>query len=169
MKRIIVCAAAVFTFTLQAWTQTPEQNASCSAPPPACHVKASTCQTAETEWDFLQFGFWFDVPSSTVDTEVYGIKIGAPFCSGKAYVRGIETAVFCGASDNVSGLQACILASVSKKMQGLQFSIVNYSNEVSGLQLGVLNIAKDKSFQIGILNHIEGAAIPWLPVFNFKF
>ncbi|MCF6177601.1 MAG: hypothetical protein L3J71_17740 [Victivallaceae bacterium] len=121
------------------------------------------------KWDFFQFGVWFDVPSVTRTSNVYGIKIGAPFCSGQGTVKGIETAVFCGATDSITGLQACIITSVTKRIDGLQFSIVNYAEEVEGLQLGVVNIAKKKSFQIGILNYIEDAAIPWLPIVNFKF
>ncbi len=125
--------------------------------------------TRTETWDFLQFGVWFNTPKATQYSNVYGIKIGAPICSGYGTVKGIETAVFCGATDNITGLQACIITSCSKHLTGLQFSIINYANVVDGVQLGILNIATKQSFQIGILNHIEGAAIPWLPVFNWKF
>lgn len=128
-----------------------------------------TVSPAPELWDFLEFGFWFDVPSSTKNSNVYGIKIGAPFCSGQGKVNGIETAVFCGATENIKGLQACILGSISKRLDGVQFSIVNYCEEVTGLQLGVVNIAKKKSFQLGIVNYIEDGAIPFMPVVNFRF
>lgn len=136
-------------------------------------IPPKTCKTkpidSPEKWDFFQFGVWFDIPSITKHSNVYGIKIGAPFCSGDGTVKGIETAVFCGATDNITGLQACILTSVSKQLNGVQFSIVNCAETVEGLQLGVVNIAKNKSFQIGILNYIEDGAIPWLPIVNFKF
>lgn len=143
---------------------------------PAPSVKPKIVQARKTQtidppekWDFLQFGVWFNTPSATKNSNVYGIKIGAPVCSGRGTVKGIETAVLCGATDNITGLQACILTSVSQQFAGLQFSIVNYAANVDGLQLGIVNIAKHKSFQIGILNYIEDATIPWVPIINFKF
>ena len=62
-----------------------------------------------------------------------------------------------------------MLVAVSKKLDGLQFSIVNIGKVVKGLQLGVVNCAKSESFQIGIVNYIEGNSIPLLPIVNFKF
>ncbi|MDD5699331.1 MAG: hypothetical protein PHH77_12015 [Victivallaceae bacterium] len=138
-----------------------------TATPAVKPAKAPT--VSDDKWDFVEIGFWFDVPSYTANSQVYGVKVGAPFCSGKGVVNGIETAVFCGATDNINGLQACILCSKSKHLNGIQFSIVNYGEEVNGLQFGIVNVAKKKAFQLGIVNYIEGATFPWMPIINFRF
>ena len=160
--------------------------ATCETKPAACPVKAAPATEAakpacpassaavvirgnDGQWDFFSLALWFDVPYSTSYSNVCGIKIGAPFCSGKGVVRGLETAVFCGATDHIQGMQACILVSKSEKVSGMQFSIVNYATEISGLQLGVVNVSQKKSFQLGIVNYIEDAAIPFMPICNFKF
>ncbi len=124
---------------------------------------------APEKWDSVQLGFWFGFPPSTQRNNVCGIKIGAPFCDGPLKVSGVETALFCGATDSIDGVQACVLVAVSKKLDGLQFSIVNIGKIVKGLQLGVVNIARSESFQIGIINYIEGNTVPLLPIINFKF
>ena len=139
-----------------AMAQTP---APAPAPAPADTVK----------WDFFQLGFWFDVPSSMSKIDVYGTRVGAPFCSGKAKVCGVETALFCGATETVYGAQACVLSSVGKYVDGLQLAVVNYCEKVDGVQVGVVNIATKESCQVGIFNYIEGAPIPVLPLVNFKF
>lgn len=119
-------------------------------------------------YEVLQIGLWFDQPSETKYTDVYGIKVGAPICSGDGKVAGLETAVFCGATRRVDGLSACILWSDVKEMNGIQFSIANIAEKVGGLQLGVFNYAKDSSFQIGIINVNEKGFLPWFPVINFS-
>jgi hypothetical protein len=134
-----------------------------------CNKKAVKCAAPTKKWDFIQLGFWFDVPSSTINTDVYGVKVGAPFCSGRGVVNGIETAVICGATDNINGLQACIILSKAKHLTGLQFGIINDCEKVDGVQLGVVNMAESKSFQIGIINYIKDNPFPWMPIMNFRF
>ena len=124
----------------------------------------------EKEWDFFQIGFWMGIPPDTNKMDVYGIKVGAPFSSGKGIkVIGIETAVFCGMTDTVEGIQACILSSVSKKVVGFQGSIINFCDVVKGLQFGIVNVAKSKSFQLGIINIIKDSSLPFFPIINFRF
>ncbi|MCP3968637.1 MAG: hypothetical protein GY750_20170 [Lentisphaerae bacterium] len=120
-------------------------------------------------WDFFQLGFWFGIPPQTEYSDVYGIRVGVPFCGGQGHVYGVETAIFCGGTDYVNGVQACIMVSKSKKVVGFQGAIVTYADEVEGLQLGILNMAKNKSFQLGIINYIENGTIPFMPVINFRF
>lgn len=143
-----------------------------AAPAPVAVASAVTpvqMATVEEVWDFFELGIWFGVPTSTLTSNICGIKVGAPFCSGSGKVHGVETAVFCGATDNVSGVQACILTAVSQNVKGMQFSIVNYGTDVNGLQLGVVNIAKKRGLQIGICNYVEDGAIPFMPFVNWKF
>jgi hypothetical protein len=131
---------------------------------------APACKPAAIEkWESIQFGFWFGFPPSTQKNNVCGIKIGAPFCDGPVKVSGLETALFSGATDTINGVQACVLVAVSKQLEGLQFSIVNIGKTVKGLQLGIINIAQSQSFQVGLINYIEGNNIPCLPIINYKF
>ncbi|MFA6715842.1 MAG: hypothetical protein WC082_16510 [Victivallales bacterium] len=121
------------------------------------------------KWDFLQIGFWFGFPSSTNNVNVGGIKVGAPISSGESTVCGIEAALVCAATDNVDGIQTSCFFNKAKVVNGLQFSIMNWSEKVTGLQLGIINVSTGNSFQIGIVNYIKGALIPWMPVINVKF
>lgn len=47
--------------------------------------------------------------------------------------------------------------------------MVNIVKKIYGLQLGVVNIAEDVSFQIGLINYIENSALPVFPVINVRF
>ena len=119
-------------------------------------------------YDALMFTFWYDNPPSAAYTETYGIKVGVPFGVG-APVSGLEASVFGSLTDKVDGVQTAIIMTKGQDITGLQFSIVNMVENMCGLQLGVVNVATGKSFQIGIINYIDGACIPFLPVVNFKF
>jgi hypothetical protein len=128
-----------------------------------------TTTEQKTNWDFFQLGFWFGIPSETEYTDVYGIKVGAPGCGGKGTVNGIETSVFASGTDHVNGVSSSVLVATSKQVKGFQGSIVNFCDDVDGVQLGVFNMAKDEAFQIGIINYIENSPIPVLPVINVRF
>jgi hypothetical protein len=168
-KMLLMFAAACMCVAVSAQQTASAQPAQGTAKVQAAPVPEAASAVQEDAWDFFEIGFFFGAPASTQNSQICGIKIGAPLCDGQGVVNGVETAVFCGATDNINGAQACILASISKKLEGLQFSIVNVGEVVNGLQLGVVNCATRKSFQLGIVNYIEGNAIPVLPVINFKF
>ncbi|MDD5728482.1 MAG: hypothetical protein PHV59_07970 [Victivallales bacterium] len=185
MRKLFVLFVAAIAFAMVADVRAAESGSQKTAAPAAAgkvvakqqarsnaqKTPAPAVATAKSKekWDFIQPCFWFGVPTSTATTDVYGVKVGAPFCSGTGVVTGVETAVICGATDNINGLQACIIFSKSKRINGVQFSIVNYCEEVNGLQLGVVNVAKSKAFQLGIVNYIEENTFPWMPVFNCRF
>lgn len=136
-------------------------------PVPASPVTpAAPVYSAQKE--FIFFCFFNDVPSSAKNTITNGIKVGAPFSFG-APVNGLECSVFASASSEVDGVQASILVNDGKKVEGLQFGIINILDMCDGLQLGIFNMARAESFQIGIVNYIEGATVPVLPFVNFKF
>lgn len=167
-KLLLMCVLIGFCFVLPAEEKQAVKTAGAEAAKVQAAPEAAKTVAAE-KWDSVQFGFWFGFPPSTQRNNVCGIKIGAPFCDGPLKVSGLEAALFCGATDNIEGVQASVLVAVSKKLDGLQFSIVNIGKVVKGLQLGVVNCAKSESFQIGIVNYIEGNSIPLLPIVNFKF
>ncbi len=122
-----------------------------------------------TPYQSIALTFWYDTPSAASYTEIYGIKAGAPFGVG-APVYGLEASVLGSLTDTVYGVQTSLIMCKAKEVTGLQFSIVNMVDSMTGLQLGVVNCAKDKSFQIGIFNYLENSSLfPFLPIFNFKF
>lgn len=126
-----------------------------------------TENTCSDNWTILQLGFLPGAPSDMLTNPVYGIKIGAPISIG-APVWGIEASVLYSGSEEVNGIQCSIIYSEAKTVNGLQFSIVNFVQSCTGLQLGIINSAKDKSIQIGLVNHIENGDLPWSIIFNCK-
>ena len=160
---MLMLLGALSLCAVGAMAQTP---APAPAPAPA---KQDAAPVVPPDWDSFQPGFWFGVPSSMSKVEAYGLRVGLPFCSGKAKVCGVETAVLAGASDTVYGTQACVLASVAKYVDGLQLAVVNYCEQVDGVQVGAMNIATKQSFQLGLFNYIEGAPVPFTLLVNFKF
>ena len=123
----------------------------------------------QKDWTFLQLAVAEDTPSDVGTTTVCGVKVGVPISVGRAPVYGVEAGVLCAGTDEVTGLQASLITTMGKEVTGVQFGIVNMVETMKGLQLGIVNVARDKSFQIGLLNHIEGACFPYLPLINFKF
>ena len=120
------------------------------------------------KWSICQIGILAGTPTDTLDTAVYGVKVGAPVVTG-APVAGVEAAVLYAGSSAVVGFQGSLIAADAKEVTGLQLSLVNFVQSCYGLQLGIYNSAEKASFQFGLLNHIEGAWIPWMPICNFKF
>lgn len=204
---------------------------------------AAVDQRANEDWVPFQIAFWFDVPSYTKNSNVYGIKTGQPASSGTGKVCGLEASWVAAATDNISGIQGSWVSCFSKNTEGLQASlgfnrnnnymrgaqgamvcmagdvhglqasavnvsdnvtgcqpaaIFNYSKDikgcqlativnvsdkingfqgglinsatgVTGMQFGLINMSKSKGLQFGLLNFIDDAAVPMLPLVNFKF
>ena len=72
-------------------------------------------------------------------------------------------------TDYVDGIQTSLIMTKGKEVNGLQFSLVNMVERLVGLQLGIVNLADDATFQLGILNYNENGILPLLPVLNFNF
>ncbi|MDR0932679.1 MAG: hypothetical protein LBM70_06645 [Victivallales bacterium] len=120
-------------------------------------------------WTFINLQFFPEVPTEAENTITYGVKVGAPVSSGEAPVYGVEAAVISAGTDVVNGLQCSMVMCNAEEVNGIQFSLVNMSFKVGGLQLGIVNIAKDAKLQIGLLNFMEDGSFPCLPIFNFNF
>jgi hypothetical protein len=120
-------------------------------------------------WDFFSVVFYPGVPTSSSDSNVGGMRFGLPISGGDTDVYGIETALFCCATKEVRGLQTAPLFCVSTKIMGIQASPVNMADNVIGLQFGLVNISKNATFQLGVLNYMKNGIVPLLPIINFKF
>ncbi|MBQ4337307.1 MAG: hypothetical protein IJC34_08955 [Lentisphaeria bacterium] len=131
---------------------------------PAQSQAAPANQTSEN-WTILQLGFLPGAPTDMLTDPVYGVKIGAPISIG-APVWGVEASVLYSGSEDVNGIQCSLVYSEAKNLNGLQFSIVNFVQNCCGIQIGVINSAKDKTIQLGLINHIENGPLPWSIIFN---
>ncbi|MFA6290718.1 MAG: hypothetical protein WC637_02990 [Victivallales bacterium] len=132
-------------------------------------VKKDAAAPVLNDWEFFELVFIPGVPSSSRYSKIYGIKIGAPISGGSGIVDGLEASLFASMTANVNGFQTAGFYVESQKVNGLQFSIVNSADDVGGVQLGIVNIAQKKGFQIGLVNYIKDGAVPFLPIVNFNF
>ncbi|MFA6567280.1 MAG: hypothetical protein WCS96_03640 [Victivallales bacterium] len=121
------------------------------------------------DWEFFELVFVPGAPSSSLSSKIYGVKVGAPISSGNGIVDGVEASLFTSMTANVNGFQTAGFYVEAQKMNGLQFSIVNFAEELGGVQLGLVNMSQKKGFQIGVVNYIKDGMIPFFPVINFKF
>lgn len=121
------------------------------------------------DWTFIAFSFGTDVPADAATTSVYGVKIGVPATGGPAPVYGVDASILYAGTDEVNGVQTSLITTDSKKTTGLQFSLVNFSVKVAGLQLGIVNVADDEAFQLGLVNIIRNSSVPCLPILNVRF
>lgn len=174
MKRMFLAAAVLFGCAAIVQAQEVINDTSKLQVPvvqqqPAPTQNQSSIPDDTGKWDFFQLGFWFGVPTQTDASDVCGMKLGIPACGGVGHVYGLETSVCASGTDYVKGVQCSLLVDVSKKVTGVQGAVINYSETVKGLQLGVLNFAKDGAFQFGVLNYIENSPLPYFPICNVYF
>ncbi len=118
----------------------------------------SPAQKPFSEWTPIQFAFTMDFPSSTYNSNVYGLKTGWPISGGIGRVCGLEISWFVAATDYVRGLQAALFYSQCNQLQGVQAAIgssiakagflglqstlgYNYSDHFVGVQAGLVNTA----------------------------
>lgn len=139
----------------------------------ALAVAAGAAEEAKQEksrpWEFLQLGIWYGVGSNQNEADVYGFRIGLPVCGGNTAVSGIELGILGASSFQVNGLQLAPFATIANKVNGLALSITNFADRVNGVQIGVVNVAKDRSVQIGLVNWISDSCLPFFPFVNVKF
>ena len=159
MKSLLASILAVFAAC--ALTAQEPVKASAEAAKPA----------SSGDWDFVGVAFFPDAPPSANVTDVYGLKLGIPVSFGeKNKVVGAECGLFAATTKQVKGFQGALLWCKADKVSGLQANpIVNISKDVSGVQAGLVNVADDTSFQLGLINYIKNSSVPFFPLVNFKF
>ena len=123
----------------------------------------------EKPWDFFGVVFIPGVPSSSNDSNISGMRVGLPISGGTNKMYGLETAAFCCWTQEVCGLQTAPLFCISEIVYGIQASPVNVADKVVGMQFGIVNISKEATFQLGLVNYIEEGVIPFMIIMNFKF
>ncbi len=156
MKKTILFLAFIFAFSIISFAD--EVNA------PAAETPAQTAdQSIEPaqqlppldKWSCFQLGFWFDQPSSTANSNVYGLKTGWPISSGNGRVNGAEISWLASGTAYIQGVQGCWIYTGNKELQGLQASFICNINQdmLRGLQAGLVNVAGNlQGFQPGGVN-----------------
>lgn len=123
-----------------------------------------------SEWDSFQIGFAPNLPSRTENSNVYGLKLGLPFSSGRARVWGTEISLFSSSTDHIKGFQTSVFANVCKFLDGMQAGLVNVVMVTcDGFQLGLVNYSDETGFQIGLVNIIPKGTLPFMLLVNFQF
>jgi len=99
------------------------------------------------QWTLFQIGFLPDIPSFTAVSNVYGLKLGAPMCSGYGRVYGIEPSLLYSGTRYIGGIQATFWGTcIAREVYGIQASSFGPSvtNKIIGLQaVGSLGMAEE--------------------------
>lgn len=104
-------------------------------------------------WSLFQIGFLPLFPSYTKSSNVYGMKLGAPMCSGYGRVFGIEPSILYSGTRYVKGVQASFWGTcIARRVYGVQASSFGPSitGTIFGIQAdGTLALAEEVSgFQV---------------------
>jgi hypothetical protein len=124
------------------------------------------------QWSLFQIGFLPKWPSFTKISNVYGLKLGAPMCSGYGRVFGIEPSILYSGTRHVWGVQGsfwgtCLAQeirgvqassfgpSLTMKLLGLQaVGSLGMADTVYGAQIAPVTICRESvtGFQFGAVN-----------------
>lgn len=112
-----------------------------------------------------------------------GFQLSAVYAESKT-VNGMQFSAFGARSETVNGLQFGGFYAKSKELNGLSIASACQSDDVCGLQLGFVNLAKKihgvqigvynsadegACFQLGILNRVKWQSAEYLPLINIGF
>ncbi len=122
---------------------------------------------AKDIYETFMFTIWEDTPEYQMYTPTYGVKLGILGCGG-APVYGAEGAVVCAGSKEATGFKGAIGYTNGEKLSGAALAVVNLVDEINGVEIGVVNVAKKGGIQIGILNFMEDGFLPCFPIVNFS-
>ena len=102
---------------------------------------------ARNKWTIFQIGFLPLFPNFTKVSNVYGVKLGIPMCSGYGRVYGIEPSILYSGTRYVGGIQATFWgACLAREIYGIQASSFGPSitGRIYGLQaVGTLGMAEE--------------------------
>ena len=99
----------------------------------------------------LQLGFYDQVGGNLTGWQV---GVFASDVDGRS--RGFQSSGIANRAGQGDGVQFAGVLNRTKRMRGLQISLVNWTDELEGVQLGLININRK-------------GPIPFLPLFNFGF
>ena len=121
------------------------------------------------EWDGFQLAFFPGFPSGTINSNVYGLKLGLPMSSGEGRVWGTELSIFSSTTRHMKGFQTSVFANVCAILDGFQLGLINIATvSADGLQAGLVNFSDECGFQIGLVNVIAQGPVPFMLLINFQ-
>ncbi len=91
-----------------------------------------------------------------VEGDMSGWQVGVFANDVDGGVRGLQTAVAYNRAGDSIGVQLSVGLNRTKRTRGLQVSLVNWTDQLDGAQIGLININR-------------GGPIPFLPLFNIGF
>jgi hypothetical protein len=178
----VMLAVFVIPLSLQAADNAGQKQQPGSFPATKNRQESQAWQEDNKErWEIVQAGIWFGYPQSTLDSNVYGLRIGLPCVGGYGKVQGVEFSFIGSGTDHVKGLQMAIATNLCQDFSGLQLSCYNYAAKSAngfqvglgnlagrkGVQIGIVNISKKAPFQLGLLNFNKDGWMPFMVLFNF--
>ncbi|NOY75092.1 MAG: hypothetical protein GXP32_04790 [Kiritimatiellaeota bacterium] len=87
-------------------------------------------------WSLFQIGFLPKFPSYTKTSNVYGLKLGAPMCSGYGRVFGVEPSILYSGTRYVKGVQASFWGTcIARRIYGVQAS--SFGPSITGTLWGI--------------------------------
>lgn len=119
------------------------------------------------EWEAFQLGIFPSFPPYTKYSNVYGLKLGIVSSGGYGRVYGAEISALTSTTSHIKGTQISVITNICDFIDGLQVSLVNVASlSVDGLQIGLVNYSAGNGTQIGLVNVMPDAPIPFLPILN---
>lgn len=110
-------------------------------------------QDRNTEITGLSIGIWNENPSPKFNWQI-GFANGT---TGDSV--GVQFPAIYNYAESYTGLQLGIVNYSTEQFVGLQWGVVNVANELTGAQLGTVNVAQsvDSGFQMGVVNYAATA------------
>ena len=168
MKTIITCIAAIGLCTAVSLSAKEPVKQTAKKTTVKASVQPSSPRVSQVEkheqdltvpprpknkWSIFQIGFAPQWPGFTKVSNVYGLKLGIPMCSGYGRVYGVEPSILYSGTRHVWGIQASFWGvSLAQEIRGIQASSFGPSlaSQLIGLQaVGTL----------GMADHVVGAQI----------
>ena len=104
-------------------------------------------------WTLFQIGFLPLWPSFTKVSNVYGVKLGAPMCSGYGRVYGVEPSLLYSGTRYIGGVQATFWGTcLAREVYGIQAS--SFGPSMTGRIYGIQAVGS-----LGMAEEVYGAQI----------
>lgn len=105
------------------------------------------------QWTLFQIGFLPMWPSFTKVSNVYGVKLGAPMCSGYGRVYGVEPSLLYSGTRYVGGVQATFWGTcLAREVFGVQAS--SFGPSITGRIYGIQAVGS-----LGMAEEVYGAQV----------
>jgi hypothetical protein len=87
-------------------------------------------------------------------------------------MKGIQIALVGNTASTIKGIQIAgfFNDNLASNVTGIQIGAINMADSMTGVQIGLINVCKHLTgIQIGLINNIEQGRFPYLPIVNAQF